>query len=119
VYTLTASPGLGYSYRWDEDGDGRFDSEQFGAKSTLKLELKRNETRHVGLQVRNVIGVVTTEHHEIVRPPEDQSRAASAVIIDPSAPPGQRVIEPGSAALDKLLNVLPVVPAGAAPGGQP
>jgi NADH-quinone oxidoreductase subunit L len=120
VYTLKASPGLGYSYRWDEDGDGRFDSEEFGSSSTLKFDLKRNETRHVGLQVKNAIGAVVTEHYELVRPPEDLSGAASTVFIDPSAPPGQRVLQAGSPALDRLLDVLPT-PSGraAAPGGAP
>ncbi|MBN1607718.1 MAG: NADH-quinone oxidoreductase subunit L [Polyangiaceae bacterium] len=120
TYTLTASPGLGYSYRWDEDGDGRFDTEQFGDTNTLKLDLKRNETRHVGLQVKNVIGAVTTEHHELARPPEDLSGAVSTVTIDPSAPPGQRVLGADSSALGRMFDVLPIAPSGrAAPGGAP
>jgi len=80
TYVLKATPGLGYSYRWDDDGDGTYDSEQFQAQASLKLELKRNETRYVGLQVKNALGRIASERFEITRPAEDLSGSEPTTI---------------------------------------
>jgi NADH-quinone oxidoreductase subunit L len=80
TYVLKATPGLGYSYRWDDDGDGKFDTEEFRGNALLKVDLERNETRYIGLEVRNALGRIASERFEITRPPEDLSGARPTVI---------------------------------------
>src|SRR5690606_36981892 len=37
TYSVQAAPGLGYTYRWDTDADGTFDSEEFGPGAQVTL----------------------------------------------------------------------------------
>jgi NADH-quinone oxidoreductase subunit L len=75
-YTLTAAPGLGYSYRWDSNGDGQFETSNFGTQTRLDLDLDRTERRTVVLQVRDSFGRQATRKFRIERPAEDLSGAA-------------------------------------------
>jgi NADH-quinone oxidoreductase subunit L len=75
-YVLTAEPGLGYSYRWDSNGDGRFETGEFGAQARLDVDLDRTERRTVVLQVRDSFGRQATRKFRIERPAEDLSGAA-------------------------------------------
>ncbi len=73
AYSVTAAPGLGYSYRWDEDGDGKWDSDAFGDKSSVSFELAIDKGRTVGLEVKNAFGRVATRTFELKRPKPDKS----------------------------------------------
>jgi len=74
-YTVSAEPGLGYSYRWDANGDGRFETDEFGTQSKLDIDLDRTERRTIVLQVRDSFGREATRRIKIERPPEDLSGA--------------------------------------------
>ena len=73
AYSVTASPGLGYSYRWDEDGDGKLDSEDFGDKQAVSFKLDIDKTRVVQLEVKNAFGQVAKRSFELSRPKPDKS----------------------------------------------
>ena len=76
-YELSAEPGLGYVYRWDSNGDGRFETNSFGTQSTLTVELDRTERRTITLQVRDSFGREATGKFRLERPAEDLSGAGS------------------------------------------
>jgi hypothetical protein len=67
-YVIEASPGMGYSYRWDADGDGKPDDTTFGAKKQVKVHLDADKTQHVGLEVENAFGLHGMKDITIVRP---------------------------------------------------
>jgi NADH-quinone oxidoreductase subunit L len=80
-YTIAAAPGLGYSYRWDADGDGKPDTENFGEKSTVELTLNVGDTKTVHLEVENAFGRVATRDVKLARPKvEEQPRTAAAEV---------------------------------------
>lgn len=67
-YTLTAAPGVGYSYRWDADSDGKPDKEDFGTATPLKVHLEPGKNQTVSLEVRNAFGLVRTKRIYVARP---------------------------------------------------
>src|SRR5690606_6241432 len=73
TYSLTASPGFGYSYRWDADGDSTWDTEEFGDQRTLEFSLNVEETRTVRLEVRNALGQTAEREFTFSRPRPDHS----------------------------------------------
>lgn len=119
-YVIQATPGLGYSYRWDENGDGTYDSKNFESRAKLELTLKRAERRIVKLQVANAFGRTSEETIALERPREDKSAAVSKIDVYHDAdgtvqgavrrPPGATapVPLPGNA-LPNLPNNLPVM----------
>jgi len=74
-YVITAAPGLGYAYRWDADGDGKFEKDAFGGDTTLKLHIEPGKSQNVRLEVKNSFGLVAgkTIHVERPKPPAEQS----------------------------------------------
>jgi NADH-quinone oxidoreductase subunit L len=76
AYSVTAAPGLGYKYRWDENGDGKWDSDEFGDKTKVDVELEPDKSRTVRLEVMNAFGRVTSKAIELKRPKLDRSGAA-------------------------------------------
>lgn len=82
-YSIEATPGFGYSYRWDADGDdaGEWDSEDFGAKSKVQFDLETEQTRVVRLQVQNAFGSVSERKFEVTRPRPDLSRPTTVLEI--------------------------------------
>jgi NADH-quinone oxidoreductase subunit L len=75
AYSVSAAPGLGYSYRWDENGDGKWENEKFGSKNELALELKPGEMRKVRLEVRNAFYGTDAKVINVERPKTDMSGA--------------------------------------------
>jgi NADH-quinone oxidoreductase subunit L len=67
-YVVTAAPGVGYSYRWDSDGDGRPDKPDFGPSPTLKLHVEPGKTAMVTLEVKNAFGLVRSRSIPVARP---------------------------------------------------
>jgi NADH-quinone oxidoreductase subunit L len=67
-FVVTAAPGVGYSYRWDSDGDGTPDKPDFGPTSTLKLHLEPGKTATVKLEVKNAFGLVRSRSIPVARP---------------------------------------------------
>jgi NADH-quinone oxidoreductase subunit L len=77
-YAVQAAPGLGYSYRWDADGDGNFDTDQFGNFGQVTLTLEEGAEREVHLQVRNAFGRVRSGSFSVTRPRRDAAAPAAA-----------------------------------------
>jgi NADH-quinone oxidoreductase subunit L len=89
VYSLTASQGLGYSYRWDLNNDGKWDDkEKFGTKTQQSLNLAVKENRTVRLEVKNAFGRTAVRSFNFARPVPDRSGATSRLDGDPA--PGRR-----------------------------
>jgi NADH-quinone oxidoreductase subunit L len=72
-YTVTAAPGVGYAYRWDADGDGKPDQQDFAGDPTLKVHVEPGKTATVHLEVKNAFGLVRTKTIHVARPPEPTS----------------------------------------------
>lgn len=103
-YTVSAEPGLGYSYRWDANGDGQFETNSFGSQSRLDLDLDRTERRTVVLQVRDSFGREATRKFRIERPAEDLAGTIPVRANNMPTEPGrnnantpERAIKPGNA----------------------
>ena len=79
-YSITASPGFGYSYRWDADGDDKWDSESFGAQRDVQFNLGVEEARTVRLEVKNAFGHTAEREFSFVRPKPDLSRGPATRI---------------------------------------
>jgi NADH-quinone oxidoreductase subunit L len=80
-YVLSASEGLGYGYRWDENGDGKYESSKYEERKTLEFDLKRAERRQVTLQVISALGRVTETSVVVERPREDKSRGGTRIDV--------------------------------------
>jgi NADH-quinone oxidoreductase subunit L len=81
-YEIRATPGYGYSYRWDVDGDddGAWDTEDFGNTVEQKFSLKPNSNRIVRLQIENAFGHISEKEFDVVRPPTDPNARPSLVL---------------------------------------
>jgi NADH-quinone oxidoreductase subunit L len=74
-YSVQAAPGLGYSYRWDSNADGTFDSEEFGSASQVNLSLEEGVVQEVRLEVKNAFGRTRSGTYQVNRPKRDLSTA--------------------------------------------
>jgi NADH-quinone oxidoreductase subunit L len=124
AYSVTAAPGLGYSYRWDEDGDGKWDSDSFGEKAEIKFDLDIDKTRTVALEVKNAFGQRAVKTFTLERPKPDKSGLKTIDVRQgadgrlqgtPRAPGGQ----PGSAPFQPGRNAPPLIPGAQMPAGHP
>jgi hypothetical protein len=93
AYSVTATPGIGYSYRWDENGDGKFEEQKFSNKTEVSFELKPNTSRKLTLEVRNAFGRTATRELTVARPKTDKS-ALSPEERAQRPNPGQRPQRP-------------------------
>jgi NADH-quinone oxidoreductase subunit L len=75
AYSVNATPGLGYSYRWSLDG--KPDSQDFGDKTSVSFNLQRNAGHLVALEVKNAFGQVASRKYDVQRPKEDKSGATT------------------------------------------
>ncbi|MFZ5890078.1 MAG: NADH-quinone oxidoreductase subunit L [Myxococcota bacterium] len=82
AYSVAAAPGLGYSYRWDANGDGKWDSEEFGENAEVKFNLDVAQSRTVRLEVKNAFGRTASTEVLLERPRPDKSGAGGATTID-------------------------------------
>ena len=119
-YAVQAAPGLGYSYRWDADGDGNFDTDQFGAFGQVTLTLEEGTSRDVQLQVKNAFGRVRSGTFSVSRPKHEGSvpLAGAEPRGLPSLPARalQRTTMPAGG-VPRAGNVPAAVPGASAPGG--
>jgi NADH-quinone oxidoreductase subunit L len=73
-YIVKANPGLGYRYRWDKDGDGKWD---YDGKWTLltkaQIPLDPGKSTKLRLQVRSPFLITTERTIELKRPLRDMS----------------------------------------------
>jgi NADH-quinone oxidoreductase subunit L len=80
-YALAAAPGLGYSYRFDVDGQEGWDEEEFSGNTDAEFSLDVAEERTVRVQVKNAFGVTSEEEFTYVRPKPDASRPSGGRFI--------------------------------------
>ncbi|HEY2409738.1 MAG TPA: NADH-quinone oxidoreductase subunit L [Polyangiaceae bacterium] len=73
AYSIAASPGFGYSYRWDLNNDGKWDSDNFGDRKEVSFNLDAGQTRKVHVQARNAFGRVADRVIPVSRPLPDKS----------------------------------------------
>jgi NADH-quinone oxidoreductase subunit L len=121
AFSVTATPGLGYQYRWDENGDGKWEGEKFSDRTELKFDLKPDEKRKVRLEVRNAFGntamrVLTFERQKI-----DKSGTTAADDAKPGTTPGKPlVVPPGTPGLSSgFMRPRPLAPEPQKPGVMP
>jgi NADH-quinone oxidoreductase subunit L len=81
-YSLSAAPGLGYAYRWDLDGDGNFDSEEFGSVNAVDVTLSTAEERTVRLEVKNAFGRVAMREVALSQATPETPPAAALGVSD-------------------------------------
>ncbi len=67
-YVVQASPGMGYSYQWDSDGDGKPDEKTFGNTQQVKVHLEPGKSQVVRLEVQNAFGLHGAKEISIARP---------------------------------------------------
>jgi NADH-quinone oxidoreductase subunit L len=91
-YRVSAAEGFGYQYRWDRDGDGRWDQTGFGHERSVELTLDRAEAKTVRLEVKNALGFTAEAAYALARPREDRS-----------GPPLMREVEVGPDGKARLL----------------
>jgi NADH-quinone oxidoreductase subunit L len=84
AYTVSAAPGLGYSYRWDINNDGKWDTEEFGSQTDVSVSLAVKENRTVKLEVKNAFGRTASRSFSFVRPQPDLSGATSRLDTPPA-----------------------------------
>jgi len=93
AYSVSATPGPGYSYRWDVEGDGKWETKTYGNEREFKFELDVNKTRKVRFEVRNAFGRTAEGEVSFTRPPADLSGASAEELKaagNASARPGGR-----------------------------
>jgi len=112
-YAVMLTPGAGYTYRWDETNDGKWDS-GFGDKRELSFALAPDKTQKVRFQVKNGFGRVKNGELVVHRPPPDKSGKDPAAmeltpkmketldrvggkLTEPSRPAPRRPQQPGLA----------------------
>ena len=74
--TTTCSPphpASASAYRWDADGDGHPDKQDFGGDTTLKLHVEPGKAATVNLEVKNSFGLVRIKSFRVARPQEPTS----------------------------------------------
>ena len=67
-YVVQASPGMGYSYQWDTNGDGTPDEKTFGNTQQVKVHLDPGKSQTVRLEVQNAFGLHGAKEIPITRP---------------------------------------------------
>ena len=67
-YVVTAAPGMGYTYRWDADGNGEPDKAQFTDQNSVKVHLEAGKDVKVRLEVTNAFGRHATVEIPLSRP---------------------------------------------------
>jgi NADH-quinone oxidoreductase subunit L len=66
-YSIIASPGMGYTYRWDANGDGKPDTPAFGPQEQVKVHIDPGQSQKVGLEVTNAFGLHGMKEISIAR----------------------------------------------------
>jgi hypothetical protein len=84
TYTVDAASGLGYQYRWDANGDGKWDSEEYGDQRKVAFNLGIDEKRTVRLEVKNAFGRTASRDFDLERPKPDLSGAPAILDVQKS-----------------------------------
>jgi NADH-quinone oxidoreductase subunit L len=83
-YLVEATPGLGYRFRWHTKDPDRADSEAFGARRSVELELAPGETKVVKVDVKNAFNRTATGTVSVARPSAAPSEGPKAELEAPA-----------------------------------
>jgi NADH-quinone oxidoreductase subunit L len=121
AYSVTATPGLGYSYRWDEDGDGKPDSKDFGDKTSVSFNLDVAQARTVSLEVKSAFGQVAKRKFELARPKPDRSGMTTIDVTQGANGQLQGTPRPGNPSQPgrPANGAPPIMPGTKLPAGHP
>lgn len=75
-YVLKAAGGVGYTFRWDANGDGKFDKEEFTPGDEVVVLVDPGKSKKVILEARNAFGRVARRELEVGRPLRDGQSAS-------------------------------------------
>jgi hypothetical protein len=67
-FAVRANTGLGYSYRWDSDADGTFDTEGFGMRRSIDVDLEPGAVQRVRVEVKNGFGWIAEAKLDVQGP---------------------------------------------------
>ncbi|MFW5738964.1 MAG: NADH-quinone oxidoreductase subunit L, partial [Myxococcota bacterium] len=79
AYIVEAAPGLGYKYRWDRDGDGKWDNgrgepdDGWTLLQKVQVRVPPGEERTVRVEVQNVFKISDVQEIVLRRPMLDRS----------------------------------------------
>ena len=68
TYTVSAGPGMGYSYKWDADGEAKDDPPASKDPLVKSVKVESGKTRNVKLEVTNAFGFKKTKTITLTRP---------------------------------------------------
>ena len=71
-YVVVAGPGMGYTYRWDANGDGKPDAQTFGNQEQVKIHIEAGQTQKVGVEIVNAFGLHGMKEISVSRPAAQQ-----------------------------------------------
>jgi NADH-quinone oxidoreductase subunit L len=72
-FVVSAAPGVGYNYRWDADGDGKPDTQDFDGSATLRIKVEAGQSKTVNLEVKNAFGFIRGKSIRVARANEPVS----------------------------------------------
>jgi NADH-quinone oxidoreductase subunit L len=73
-YTIQAGQGMGYTCRWDANGDGAPDAKTFENQQQVKIHLEAGQTQKVGVEVMNAFGFHGMKEISVTRPASQQGQ---------------------------------------------
>jgi hypothetical protein len=115
AYSVTATPGLGYQYRWDTNGDDKPDTKDFTGQDNVSLTLENGAERLVVLEVKNAFGQVAKRKFDLQRPKVDMT----GVIDVTQGANGQLQGTPRPAQQPGRPAAPPIPPGAQLPAGHP
>ena len=71
-YTLAASPGIGYAFRWTPVVGGKPQTDEFKGIESLKIHLDEGKSQTVQLEVKNAFGWTAAKQITLTRPKVDK-----------------------------------------------
>jgi len=79
VYTVVAGPGMGYSYKWEADGDAKDDPPPGKDPLVKTVKVEAGKTRKVTLEVTNAFGLKKTRTFTLSRPEKQTMQELGAL----------------------------------------
>jgi hypothetical protein len=83
-YLVEASPGLGYRFRWHTKDPEKPDTELFGSRRSIPVELSPGETKIVKVDVKNAFNRTATGTISVVRPNAPPAEGPKAELTAPA-----------------------------------
>jgi NADH-quinone oxidoreductase subunit L len=119
AYSVNAVPGLGYSYRWNENGADVPESAEFSDKASVSFNLDNGKSRTVALEVKNAFGQVAKRSFEVARPRVDMSGLTTIDVTQGANGRLQGTPRPPQPSQPGRPNAPPIMPGAQLPAGHP